>query len=62
MTSWLENAAPEICIGRVFHKRLRPAAHQFSYGVFFLRLPLSRIGTNWAIAGCHATNSTCCRS
>jgi hypothetical protein len=50
MTSWLENAAPEICIGRVFHKRLRPAAHQFSYGVFFLRLPLSHLselGNRW---------------
>lgn len=50
MSSWLENAQPEICVGRVFHKRLRPAAHQFSYAVFFLRLPLSRLnelGNRW---------------
>ena len=43
MKTWLDNAAPEICVGRVFHKRFRPAEHQFSYGVFFLRLPLSRL-------------------
>jgi uncharacterized protein len=33
----------EICVGRVMHRRLRPADHQFSYGVFFLRLPLSSL-------------------
>ena len=35
----------EICLGEVMHRRLRPAAHQFSYGVFFLRLPLSQLST-----------------
>lgn len=33
----------EICSGRVMHRRLRPSAHQFSYGVFFLRMPLSAL-------------------
>ncbi len=26
------------------HRRLRPTEHQFSYGVFFLRMPLSTLG------------------
>jgi DUF1365 family protein len=34
---------PEICLGKVMHRRLRPTEHQFSYGVFFLRLPLSQL-------------------
>ena len=34
---------PEICHGKVMHRRLRPTEHQFSYGVFFLRLPLSQL-------------------
>ncbi len=40
----------ELCFGRVMHKRLRPAVHQFSIGVFFLRLPLSslnKLGNTW---------------
>ena len=44
MNAWPINAQPELCLGRVFHKRFRPVEHKFSYGVFFLRLPLSRIG------------------
>ncbi len=50
MSAWPENAQPELCLGRVFHKRLRPVEHRFSYGVFFLRLPLSRLaelGNRW---------------
>jgi len=50
MTAWLQAGAAELCVGRVFHKRLRPAEHQFSYGVFFLRIPLSRLhqlGNRW---------------
>ena len=43
MSVWPENAQPELCRGRVFHKRFRPVEHQFSYRVFFLRLPLSRL-------------------
>ncbi len=44
------NWNPEICFGRVMHQRLRPVRHQLSYGVFFLRLPLSRwqeTGNRW---------------
>ena len=41
------NMAPtshaEICTGRVFHKRFRPVEHAFSYGVFFIRVPINRI-------------------
>ena len=44
MNGWPKNAQPELCLGRVFHKRFRPVEHQFSYKVFFLRLPLSRLG------------------
>jgi uncharacterized protein len=43
-------AQVELCVGRVFHKRLRPVEHAFSYPVFFLRVPLSRldrIGNRW---------------
>jgi DUF1365 family protein len=50
MSTWPENAQPELCHGSVFHKRFRPAEHQFSYGVFFLRVPLSRLdqlGNRW---------------
>ena len=34
-------AMPEICIGQVMHRRLRPRRHSFTYRVFFLRIPLS---------------------
>lgn len=50
MSGWPENAEAELCSGRVFHKRFRPVEHQFSYKVFFLRLPLSRLnelGNRW---------------
>ena len=30
----------QLCFGEVRHTRLRPARHAFSYGVYFLRLPL----------------------
>jgi uncharacterized protein len=33
----------ELLTGRVMHRRLRPVQHHFSYGVFFLRLPLTRL-------------------
>lgn len=33
----------ELLTGRVTHRRLRPVQHHFSYGVFFLRLPLTRL-------------------
>ena len=50
MNAWPADAQPELCVGRVFHKRFRPVQHQFSYNVFFLRLPLSRmkdLGNRW---------------
>lgn len=37
-------AGPELCFGRVMHKRLRPVGHLISYPVFFLRVPLSKLG------------------
>ena len=33
-----------IAFGRVTHRRLRPVEHAFDYRVFFVRLPLSRLG------------------
>lgn len=33
----------ELLCGRVMHRRLRPVQNRFSYGVFFLRLPLTRL-------------------
>lgn len=33
----------ELCVGEVVHHRLRPVVHHFSYRVFFLRIPLSRL-------------------
>jgi DUF1365 family protein len=33
----------ELLTGRVMHRRLRPVRNHFSYRVFFLRLPLSRL-------------------
>jgi len=37
------STVPEICLGEVVHHRLRPAIHHFTYPVFFLRIPLSRL-------------------
>ena len=34
---------PELIVGRVMHRRLIPVGHAFSYGVFYLRVPLSQI-------------------
>lgn len=42
---WPAQAAVELCLGRVMHKRFKPVVHPFSYGVFFLRVPLSRLNT-----------------
>lgn len=41
--TWPRGALAEICTGRVMHKRVKPVVHQFSYGVFFIRVPLSRL-------------------
>lgn len=48
--SWLNENIVELCHGRVLHKRLRPVEHKFSYGVFFLRIVVSRfdeLGNRW---------------
>ena len=37
-------AQPQLCLGLVRHARLRPRAHAFSYGMFYLRLPLRSLG------------------
>jgi uncharacterized protein len=44
LSAWPLRAAPEVVFGRVMHKRHQPVVHAFSYGVFFLRVPLSQIG------------------
>ena len=35
---------PQLCLGQVRHARLRPRAHAFAYGMFYLRLPLRSMG------------------
>lgn len=48
--TWIPQHSAELCVGRVMHKRLRPVVHPFSYGVFFLRITVSRfneIGNRW---------------
>ena len=35
--------APSVCNGGVIHARTRPAKNAFSYGVFFMSLPLGRL-------------------
>lgn len=42
--------AAMLCFGEVRHRRLRPAPNRFSYGVFFMRLPLRSLETT-ATAG-----------
>jgi len=34
---------PRLFFGSVMHRRLRPAAHDFTYPVYFLAIPLSRV-------------------
>ena len=36
---------PTLCIGDVMHTRTQPVRNQFIYPLFFLRLPLSRLGS-----------------
>ncbi len=33
-------AQPQLCVGQVWHRRLRPHKSEFRYGNFYLRLPL----------------------
>lgn len=42
------SSLPQIGFGQVRHARLRPAAHRFSYGAYFMRLPLRTMaGRPW---------------
>ncbi|WP_079436131.1 DUF1365 domain-containing protein [Zoogloea sp. LCSB751] len=34
------NALPQICLGRVMHRRLRPVTNAFVYPVFYVQLPV----------------------
>jgi DUF1365 family protein len=36
--------SPQVLFGRVMHFRKRPVRHGFAYPVFFLRIPLSKLG------------------
>ena len=36
-------SAPSLLIGQVMHRRLRPAVNAFTYPVFFIQLPLSKL-------------------
>jgi DUF1365 family protein len=38
-------AGAELLLGRVMHRRLRPAENRFVYGVYFLRIPLTRLAS-----------------
>ena len=38
-------ATPQLCFGTVRHSRLRPVSNLFSYGVYFLRVPLRTLDT-----------------
>lgn len=37
-------AQPQLCLGQVRHHRLHPRRHAFSYGIYYLRLPLRSMG------------------
>lgn len=37
------NGGPQLLLGQVMHRRLRPVLHHFVYPVFFVRLPLRRL-------------------
>lgn len=42
------NALPQLFVGHVMHRRLRPVVHAFVYPVFYIRLPLRQL----ALANC----------
>jgi uncharacterized protein len=37
-------ATPQLLTGTVMHKRLHPKVHAFHYGIYYLALPLSKLG------------------
>lgn len=40
----MEGLRPRLHFGKVMHQRLKPVGHRFVYGVFFLSVPLSKLG------------------
>lgn len=44
-------ATVQLCFGSVRHERLRPTPNRFSYGVYFLRLPLRSMADDAARTG-----------
>ncbi len=38
-------AQPQLCFGKVWHQRLRPAKNGFTYSTYFVRLPLRSLGS-----------------
>ena len=34
------NTRPQLCLGHVMHRRLRPAVNAFVYPVFYVQLPV----------------------
>ena len=45
MTARADWLMPSLCVGDVMHARTRPTRNVFHYPIFYLRLPLSRLGT-----------------
>ncbi|MCE4556505.1 DUF1365 domain-containing protein [Roseateles cellulosilyticus] len=43
MSGASEEGGPQIAVGTVWHRRLRPVAHEFRYPTCFLQLPLRRL-------------------
>lgn len=44
-------ARPSLLLGRVYHRRLRPVVHAFSYRVYALRLPLRALAADESLWG-----------
>jgi len=52
------NGRPQLCLGQVMHRRLRPVANAFVYPVFYVQLPVRDL----AAASCaiySGTGPTC---
>jgi len=39
------NARPQLCLGHVMHRRLRPAVNAFVYPVFYVQLPIRNLAS-----------------
>jgi len=40
------NTLPQLCLGHVMHRRLRPVVNAFVYPVFYVQLPLRNLGAS----------------